>query len=294
VPNKAIFAMAPVKVNIFISHAPEDKPAADRLAEWLYPMRDEVNVWHYDPPRRPSPLSLSWKILLPWYRVIDPRVLYAETVKNRRENAHIYVFLTSFKSLANRQVEEDITVAISRRVDCLWEDLAPLVLPVLLSPSRWKEESRLSEFEAMAGGMPLNQFPVVDDGYLKVSEQLAALVKVVQVRLNEAKYYLQDPTHANEARALMATPQGLPYLGENPSMFEFKPPPAFNPPDWAGWTLIGLLFTLAMAGFSGRDRAVEDLHLKYGVDKEFQIEFKREVPLSPPPDSMKIVFPPVE
>lgn len=286
--------MTPVKVNIFISHAPEDKPAADRLVEWLYPMRDEVNVWHNDPPRGPNPLSLSWRLLLPWYKEVDLRVLYTETLKKRKENAHIYVFLTSFKSLASPGVEDDITMAISRRVDCMWEGLAPLVLPVLLSPCRWKEESRLCEFKPMADGIPLSHYPNPGDGYLKITEQLAELVKVIQFRLNEAKYYLQHTDHTNETLAPTAMTHGLPYLGENPAMFEFKSPPVFNPPDWAGWTLIGLLFTLTMAGFGGRDRAVENLHLKYSIDKEYREPYRRQVPLSPPPDSMKIVLPPAE
>ena len=77
--------MTPVKVNLFIVHTPADKPTADLLLEWFYAMRDEVNVWHYDPPKKPASLSLSWRLLLPWYRPVDPRVLYAETLQKRRE-----------------------------------------------------------------------------------------------------------------------------------------------------------------------------------------------------------------
>ncbi len=285
--------MNPVKVNIFISHAAADKPVADKLLEWLYPMRDEVNVWHYDPPRRPAELSLSWQLLLPWYRPIDPRVLYVETLRKRRANAHIYLFLTSYKSLSNRQVEEDITLAISRRIDCEWDDLAPLVLPVLVSPSRWKEESRLAQFEPLAEGVSLKEFTREEDGYLMVTEQLAALIKVIQVRLNEARFY---HTHPNVYRGglQLATSERLPYLGEQPEQFSFDPPATFRPPDWMGWSLIALIFTLSVGSFRKVHPAVSSLHLKARPAKEYQIEYPRDIPMMPPPDSPALVFPPVE
>lgn len=285
--------MTPVKVNIFISHAPEDKPAADKLLEWLYPMRDEVNVWHYDPPKKPESLALSWKLLIPWYRPVDPRVLYAEVLKTRRENAHVYLFLTSYKSLANRQVEEDITLAVSRRVDCEWGDLAPLVIPVILSPSRWKEESRLAQFEPMLDGLPLTAFTIQEDGYLLIAEHVAALVKVIQAKLNESRfiqYHAETPSNSIVPKA----PNSLPYLGENPEQFEFAPPKPFNPPDWMGWSLIALIFTISVGGFQRVPDAVLSLHLKARPDDEPQIEYLRKIPPTPPPDTMKIVLPPVE
>ncbi len=285
--------MTPVKVNIFISHAPADKAAADKLLEWLYPMRDEVNVWHYDPPQKPEELALSWKLLLPWYRPIDPRVLYAETLKTRRENAHIYLFLTSYKSLSNKLVEDDITLAVSRRVDCEWDDLAPLVMPVILSPSRWKEESRLAQFEPLAEGLPLTAFPIPEDGYLLVTEQIAALVKVIQVRLNESRFY-QHQLAAHENALQPAPKNSLPYLGENPSQFDFAPPNPFRPPDWMGWSVIALIITISMGGFRKNHPAVSALHLKARPDWEQGMEYPRKLRMMPPPDNAEFVFPPEE
>ncbi|MFN0037127.1 MAG: hypothetical protein ACKVUS_18885 [Saprospiraceae bacterium] len=285
--------MTPVKVNIFISHAPEDKPAVETLMEWLYPMRDEVNVWHYDPPKKPEELALSWRLLLPWYRPVDPRVLYAETLKARRENAHIYLFLTSFKSLSNKQVEEDTTLAVSRRIDCDWEGLAPLILPVLLSPSRWKEESRLAQFEPMAEGVEISKFPRPEEGYLRVTEQIAALVKVLQVKLNETRFYQYYPdTQQNAIQP--ASKHGLPYLGENPGQFDFKPPAAFRPPDWMGWSLIALIFTISVGSFRKSHPAVSSLHLKARPDSERGMEYPRKVPMMPLPDTVEIVLPPID
>jgi len=295
IPNPPIHPskMTAVKVNIFISHAPADKPAADKLLEWLYPMRDEVNVWHYNPPKPPEALALSWRMLLPWYRPIDPRVLYAETLKKRRENAHIYVFLTSYKSLSNKQVEEDITLAVSRRIDCAWDDLAPLVLPVLLSASRWKEESRLAQFEPLALGVPLTDFTRSEEGYLLVTEQISALVKVIQVRLNESRFYRYHPVHG-ELGIEPASKNSLPYLGENPEQFEFRPPTPFRPPDWMGWSVIALIFTLSAGSFRKNHPAVSSLHLKARPAKDYEIEYPRIPPMMPPSDSVEIKFPPVE
>ncbi len=285
--------MSLVKVNIFISHAPADKPAADLLLEWLYPMRDEVNVWHYDPPKRSEPLPLSWKLLLPWYRPVDPRVLYTETLKTRRENAHIYLFLTSYKSLNDRQVEEDIALAVSRRIDCEWDDLAPLVLPVLLSPSQWKEESRLAQFEPLIQGIELSKFAQPEEGYLLLTEQISALVKVLQVRLNETRFY-QDHPNKEGAGPQSASKNSLPYLGENPEQFKFDPPKPFRPPDWLGWSVIALIFTISIGGFRKNHPAVSSLHLKARPDNEFELEYPRRMPMIPPPRNTEIVFPPEE
>ncbi|MFN0215304.1 MAG: hypothetical protein ACKVT2_13695 [Saprospiraceae bacterium] len=286
--------MTPVKVNIFISHASADKPAADKLLEWLYPMRDEVNVWHYDPPKKPEPLALSWRILIPWYRPVDPRILYAETLKPRRENAHIYVFLTSYKSLNDKQVEEDITLAVSRRVDCAWDDLAPLVLPVLLSPSRWKEESRLAQFEPLADGVEISKFVQPEDGYLMVTEQIAALIKVIQVKLNESRFYQNHPMDQQDIAIPPILKYSLPYLGENPSQFDFNPPTPFRPPDWLGWSVIALIFALTAGNFRKNHPAVSSLHLKARPSNEREIEYPRKMPMVPPPRKAEIVFPPVE
>lgn len=285
--------MSAVKVNIFISHAPEDKPAADKLQEWLYPMHDEVNVWHYAPPRAPESLPLSWRILLPWYMPVDPRKLYAETQKNRRDNAHIYLFLTSDKSLKSKQVEEDLSLAISRRIDCAWEDLAPLVVPLVLNNCDWKKGSRLGRFEPLAKGNPLSKFPKSDDGYLLLTEQISALVQVMQVRLNEARFYQEHQVN-NGAGIQPTAPNSLPYLGEQPSQFVFDPPKPFRPADWMGWCIIALILTITAGSFRKNHPAVSSLHLKARPESERGPEYPRKIPVMGPSKSTEIVLPPAE
>ncbi len=298
--------MDPVKVNIFISHSPADKPVADKLLEWLYPMRDEVNVWHYDPPQKPEKLTPSWEIISyfswePFYfmmknffgwKPFDPLGYYKEKINIRRENAHIYIFLTSYKSLKDRQVEQDLKLAVGRRVECVWGDLAPLILPVLVSPSLWKEESPLARFKPLAEGMPLSSFPVPEDGYLLVTEQIAAFVKKIQVRLNEVKFYQNHPTNENNLE--LAPKHSFPYLGGNPNQFVYNPPATFRPPDWMGWSLIALIFTISAGSFRKNHPAVSSLHLKARPAKEVQPEYPRAMPLMPPPAKEEIVLPPVE
>ena len=285
--------MTPVKVNLFIVHTPADKPTADLLLEWFYAMRDEVNVWHYDPPKKPASLSLSWRLLLPWYRPVDPRVLYAETLQKRRESAHIYLFLTNDSAIKDPRFEEDVNLALGRRIDCEREELAPLILPIVLQASRWKQSSRLGQFEPLVEGIPLNKFPKPEEGFQRLTDQIAALIKIKQVRLNEARFYQYHPDK-HQSSIQVAAKNSLPYLGENPEQFEFEPPAPFNPPDWLGWCLIALIFTLSVGSFRKNHPAVSELHLKARPDGERSMEYPRRVPMAPPPDSTKIVLPPVE
>ncbi len=299
--------MTPVKVNIFISHAPGDKPAADRLLEWLYPMRDEVNLWHYDPPKKPEALPPSWSILsaIFWepihlimkrtvgWKQFDLLESYAEKTNLRRENAHIYIFLTSYKSLADKQVESDIVLSSTRRIECSWGDLAPLVLPILLTPSRWQVASRLARFKPLVEGVELSKFPQQEEGYLLATEQIVAQTKVLQAKLNEARYFKYYPELDNKS-IVPESKYCHPYLGEDPEQFEFNPPKPFRPSDWSGWAVIVLIIMLTVGSFEKNSQLIYSLHLNARPAKEYQIEYPRKIPIMPPPANAEIVFPPVE
>ena len=90
-----------------------------------------------------------------------------------------------------------------------------------MSASRWKEESRLAQFEPLALGVPLSNFPKSEEGFLLVTEQISALVKVIQVRLNESRFYRYHPV-LGEQGVQPASKNSLPYLGENPEQFDFN------------------------------------------------------------------------
>ncbi len=282
-----------MKVNVFIVHAPEEKAVADRLMEWLYPMRDEVNIWHYDPPAPPEDLPLSWRILLPWYYPVDPRKLYREPLNKRRENAHIYLFLVSAKSLKDQRFEDDLSLALARRADCEQEELGPLVLPLLLNDSDWKKNSGMKSFEPLLGGKTLKSFALQDEGFRKATEEIASLIKVVQVRINEVRYY--QMLGKNDGYGIRpASKYALPYLGENPEQFDFNPPPPFRPADWLGWSLIALIVVISVGSFRKNNAAVSSLHLKARPDNIKEVEFPRENALLPAHDTAKVHLPPIE
>jgi hypothetical protein len=275
--------MTPVKVNIFISYAPEDKPQLDKLQRWLYPMRDEVNIYFYDPPKKPVELPLPWQILLFWYSPPDFRDKYEKTHHSRRDKAHIYLFLASYKSLSNNQIEDDIDIAVRRRIK--GDDfLGPFVFPVILSPSRWKAESRLAAFKPLAGGTPLSSYKQEDEGYLKLTEELAALIKLVQTRLGEVKFQQSRLASADQTKPNSGK-RPLPYLGDADDSMEFQETAPFQPSEWLGWGLLLFLFVSVVSSLLPARilRPTRYETLKPGE------EYLRENPMRPPKDSL--VFP---
>lgn len=282
--------MVPVKVNVFISYAPEDRPQLDKLRRWLYPMLDEVNLWYNDPPRKAPELSLPWQILLFWYSPPDFREKYQKVLQARREKAHIYLFLTSYKSLSNKTVESDIDIAARRRIE--GDDVVgPFVFPVILSPSRWKEESRLAGFKPMGHGIALSTMKLEEEGYLEITEELSSLIKVLQARLGEAKFYQSRLVSADQGQ-ISAGKKVRPYLGELPEALEFQEIAYFQPPEWLGWSLLLFLF-ISLIGSLMPTRVLGPAryeNVKSANDHGW--EYPREHPLAPPKDS--IPFPPAD
>lgn len=283
--------MAAVKVNVFISHAPEDRPALDKLLKWLYPMRDEVNLWYYHPPRPPEEFSLPWQILLFWYHPRDQRSAYARVFRARRNRAHIYLFLASYHALSSNAVEEDIDNAVNRR-GAGDDFLGPFIYPILLAPSRWKEESRLAGFKPVNEGKLLSDYKVEEEGYLAVTEELSALIKLVQSRLSEEKFYqsrLSQPDSGARALEARGWPAQSIEAGES---LEFHETPKFRPPEWLGWSILLFLFVSVINSLLPDripQRSRYDL-LPHADDHG--VEYPREHPMVPTSDT--ITIPPPE
>jgi hypothetical protein len=282
--------MARVKVNVFLSYAPEDRQQLQKLLRWLYPMRDEVNLWFHDPPQRPPALSLPWQILLFWYSPPDPRIKYAKIYEKRREKAHIYLFLTSYKSLSNKTVAADVAVAIQRRLE---EDnaLAPLVFPVLLSPSRWKETSPLAGFSPLAAGKPLSSYSPEEEGFLTVTEELSTLIKTVQSALAEEKYYQSRPIPLSEWTSNTGK-RRLPYLGESPELLEFDTIEPFYAPEWLGWSLIFFILISVISNIMPTRIVRHNRYENIRSASDHGSEFLREHRMVPTKDSFN--FPPAD
>lgn len=282
--------MQAVKVNIFISHAPEDRPQLDKLLRWLYPMRDEVNLWYSDPPKRPIPLTLPWQILLFWYIPPDNRPRYRKALKAQLEKSHIYLFLTSYNSLSNRDIEDEIDIAARRRIK--GDDLlGPFIYPILLSPSRWKKTSRLAGFEPMAEGKDLASFKQDDAGYLAVTEELSALIKVLQTRLGEAKFHKSRDATVDSDQ-ISNDKRIPPYLGESDGTLAYQEIEPFEPPEWLGWSLLLFLFISFLGSLMPSRVMAPSRYDNIESDNEKSWEYPRENPMMPPRDS--IVFPPPE
>jgi hypothetical protein len=283
-------ALVPVKVNIFISYAPEDKKQLEKLLRWFYPMRDEVNLFYKDSPKPPVQLSLPWQILLFWYTAPDLRGKYQRIYEAQREKAHIYLFLTSYKSLSNKQIEDDIEVAARRRIE--GDDfMGPFVYPILLSPSRWTEESRLAGFKPLADGIPLSSFKQEEDGYLTVTEEVASMIKDLQNRLGEAKFSAMRKVSPDVSPS-RANKQTGPYLGDAEESLNFHDIEPFEPPEWLGWSILLFIF-ISFINYMLPDRpAGAGRYENVKNEKDFGWEYMREHPIVPVKDSVK--FPPNE
>jgi hypothetical protein len=276
--------MTPVKVNIYISCAKEDTRQLQKLLRWLYPMRDEVNLWYKAPPPPPEPLPLPWQILLFWYNPPDPRGLYERVLQAQRERAHIYLFLTSYKSLSDAGIEEEITLAVNRRIE--GDELNPLIFPVVLSPSRWQEESRLAQYKPLGTGKPLEPSKDEEAGYMAVVNQLAKVIKILRPLLNEEKYYQNRPLPTGTP-APARRKNALPYLGESDELLDFQAPNRLSPPEWLGWSLIALILVSVASSLRPAMPLTDTLrYLNIQNADDHGPEYRREFPLMPPADSV--------
>jgi hypothetical protein len=283
--------MTPVKVNIYISNAPEDKPFADKLERWLRPMRDEVNLWFNTGPsiREPEPLPLPWRILLFWYRASQPdlKSQYAKVRAAQLDHAHVYLFLTSSNSLGNDAVIKEIETAAHRRIR-IESGLKPLIYPVILTPCRWKNDSRLAACPPLGPEKSIKECASEEEGFLSVVNQLVHVIREIQRSLDEAKYRESRP-EPDESRRKM----WLPYLGGDDDATAFRPPQINYPSETLGW---GILFALLLSIFKSLQPAQPEQSVeKYGNAEPAYVrprEYLRERPMVQPTE--EIPFRPIE
>ena len=274
--------MKPVKLNVYISYAAADKKAVEKLRDWLYPMRDEVNIWYYDPPKPPKPLPVPWELIasvLPFFRPQDNRKGYDAVDRRRKERAHVYLFMTSYQSLMDSRVDNDITLAVQRRIEGDW--LSPHIYPVVLAPSLWKQHSRLARYKPIGPAKKtLAEIKPEEEGYLEITEELSKVINKMQRDMNEAKYAALR-VEGKAAPQLDAGEEAKPYLGGEEDLLEYKMAPQLNPPEWLGWMIIFFLFISVARGLRG-DRPTPAVSF-YETDRpSWQPEFERELPMIQP------------
>ena len=275
--------MTPVKINLFISCDKADRKYCETLLNWLYPMRDEVNLWYENQPDPPPQLPLPWQLLLFWYSPPDRRSEYARKLQKQKERTHIFLFLTSYKSILNTAIQGDISLAVNRRI-VTGDDLNPLVFPVLLSPSHWEQQSGLAGYKPLGPKKTLAETKPVEEGFLQLTEQLSKYIKVLQRRLTEERFYQSRLVKA-DAGLQAPSLRSQPYLGDDDEATEMSETTQVELPEWLGWGLIALIIVLTYRGLqpnialpATRYRSVERL-----------VEYPRTVPMIPSEEPM--VFP---
>ena len=275
--------MTPVKINLFISCDKADRKYCETLLNWLYPMRDEVNLWYENQPDPPPQLPLPWQLLLFWYSPPDRRSEYARKLQKQKERTHIFLFLTSYKSILNTAIQGDISLAVNRRI-VTGDDLNPLVFPVLLSPSHWEQQSGLAGYKPLGPKKTLAETKPVEEGFLQLTEQLSKYIKVLQRRLTEERFYQSRLVKA-DAGLQASSLRAQPYLGDDDEATEMSETTQVELPEWLGWGLIALIIVLTYRGLqpnialpATRYRSVER-----------PVEYPRTVPMIPSEEPM--VFP---
>ncbi len=274
--------MTPVKINVFISCDRADSPYRDTLLTWLYPMRDEVNLWFEKPPPPPPPLPLPWQILLFWYSPPNSRYEYYHRLQKQKERAHIYLFLTSYKSLNNNNIQGDVSLAVNRRI-ATGDDLNPLIFPVLLSPSHWQQQSGLSGFRPLGSKKTLAETKPIEEGFLQLTDQLAKFVKVLQRRLTEEKFYQTRIVTADPGVVAARKDRAYPYLGDDDDATEMPEIVSMELPEWLGW---GIIVLIAVLTYKGLQPPLPVTTKHYRSSTERQMEYRRENPLAPSEEPM--------
>ncbi len=247
-------------------------------------MRDEVNIWYNSPPPGPEPLPLPWRILLFWYRQPDPRRYYLRSLQKQCERAHIYLFLTSYHSLQNGWIEEEITTAVTRYTE--FGNRYIRVYPVLVSPSHWQKYSRLAHFKVLGPRTSLSATVPEEAGYLDITEQLGKIVKELQRNLDEEKFAQSRALEDGDITPLRRNSVG-PNVEDDPSQF-YDLPPTFMAPEWLGWSVLFLLFLVTLYGLQPK---LSGATRHFYNDESKPIEYLRDYPPMPPPRNAPLPTP---
>lgn len=269
--------MTPVKINIYISYTEDDIGVLGKLMHWLYPLRDEINVWFRNPPKPAPPLPAPWNILFFWYDPPDLVGQYSRTLQAQLERAHIYLFLTNYKALTDRRVDAEIEVAVSRRVNGEHE-WNPLIFPVITSPCQWKAHSRLTGYKPIGPAKSFAETKPEDEAYVQLVEQLTQVIRSIQTPLNEAKFALAKMSP--EQRRLV---KPNPYINDEPALTTFRPPKLSYPPEWLGWAIVLLLAIMGIGSVVRQNPRI--IRTKYEGAEQQEVrpeEYRRENPLMPP------------
>ena len=258
---------SPTLLNIYISHAAADRSYVVQLVEWLKPLQEKYHfrIW-YDHPEPPPVIPFPWNVLFFWYNPAKQRLPYHRDLVVELEQAHIYLFLTSQKSINTPWIEQE---EIPRAVDRLqrYGNSFIRIIPVPITASQWKNTSRLATFPSMGPpGRSINQIQPREEAWLQLIEQLRPVILEIRQNLMEEHKRL-----------------GLPLQ----SFHQAPPPWADTPrnvvplPNWIGWTIAALLFWSLFNWFS--DQCTPKYKPYWPKKNTPQEEYQREFPVTPTP-----------
>lgn len=275
--------MPPPPLNIYISHAPEDKKHLAAMLPWLEKLKQQygVRVWYNNPLPPPKPTPLPWRILFFWVEWPKPTSLpWHPDIQERVGKSHIYLFILSIKSVNTGWIDErEVVPAVNR-----YTRLGPSrirIFPVLAPPVPWEKYSRLSGFK------PIGKVGS-DDDYMSMMKLLEAVI-VDMLRLQNERLQLQSKARGG-APSLDADDVFLP---EGDDRLTPPPTPArpkeFPLPEWMGWSIIIVIVWLTYLGFEPylpskpfRPRYAEPAYKK-------PEEYLRTLPPLPPPQDLPLL-----
>jgi hypothetical protein len=275
------------KVNIYISHDPADRKQLEALLEWLFPIQDEVNIWHAIPPENLPQMPLPWRILFFWHRPPDYVGAYKRVLEQRKLRAHLYFFLASPAALESTVLQADIAVAKERATQGDWR--SPRLFRISAAACKWEKYPDWKALATLGIETPLNRAGKME--WIALSEAVNYHVRFIEPILRETGFYKGRPVIEDETNSTAQDRIPLPDLNEDPDAVTFVAPSAGYPPAWAGWALIAVLLLIGGRSLtSERERIGADLHLKARPASERPIEYPRQFKYVPPPDST-VVFP---
>ena len=143
-------------LRVYISYAPADKVYLETLLKWLQPLKEKyyLRIWHNPFPKPWAKLPYRW-----------------DDMMDQLEEAHIYLFLGSYNSLAAGYIEqEEVQRAVARHIE--HGDNFVRIYPILVSPSQWKKHSGLAAYPPLNAPLTLAEQKPVEQAYLKMVDEL--------------------------------------------------------------------------------------------------------------------------
>ncbi|MBK8557399.1 MAG: hypothetical protein IPL65_17290 [Lewinellaceae bacterium] len=262
-------------LNLYISHAPGDRQSMEKLLRWIKPLQEKyfLHVWFDHPMPPPRPWPLIWQLLLFWVEPRRNRLPYHPDLRQKVQEGHIYLFLTSYNALATPHINQIEIPAAAERSIVFGPDFVR-VYPILVAPSKYKEFSRLGGYPVLGPSSSLVKTDPEEEGYAQIVSALEPII--VELRTNWIEDYHQ---------------RGM----STDAFFQHAPPeldePEFTPlPDWMGWVILLAILFFVTSWFT--TYCAPKQYYKYKPEvtpyESPPERYLRDYPVQPMPDTASI------